>query len=192
MWVLGCADDIERRPDLQQQRLDDIATIEEYISANGLGAYDTTESGARYIIMEVGDGDSIPYNRIVAVDFIGSTIEGKVFDTTIPEVADTAFSEVNESLLKPQVFTHTQSGWALNFITRLGSQFIADGQIPGRALIEAISIGLSRMRTGGKLLIFLPSDQAFEQGAASVFDPFTLFIDANTVVIYEIYPKEVF
>ena len=170
--------------DLIEQRAEDIEIIENYIADHNLGEFDTTKSGARYIIQEVGDGDSINYKDIVAIDYIGYSIDRNVFDTSIREVADTAFTESSNAVLKPQVFTYTESGWSVELI-QLTSQFIVDGFIPGRALTEAITDALINMKTGGKLIVFLPSDQAFEGRP-------TTFFDSYSVVFYEIFPVRVF
>jgi len=169
--------------DLVDQRAKDIEIIEQYIDSLNLGEYDTTASGARYIIQEVGDLDSINYNDIVAIDYIGYSISGNVFDTSIAEVADTAFTEISVGILKPQVFTYSESGWSVELI-QLTSQFITDGFVPGRALTEAITDALINMKTGGKLIVFLPSDQAFEGRTTTFFGPYT-------VIVYEIFPVRV-
>ena len=73
-------------------------------------------------------------------------------------------------------------------LARLTSQFITDGSIPGRALGEAITAALIDMRVGGKLVVFLPSDQAYEDGISSPFNPFVFIVEPFTVVRYEIFP----
>ncbi len=181
MIIAGCKENFSEDPDPDIQRIEDIQIIEEYILENNLGQYDTTESGARYIILDSGFRDSIHYNNIVAVDFVGYSVDSSVFSTSIREIADSVFTEVIESQLQPQVFTYAETGWSVELIP-LTSQFITDnGQFAGTGLAEAITEAFIHMRVGGKLLVLLPSDQAFEWRSSVFFGPYS-------VIIYEIYP----
>lgn len=181
IWFLytGCSNDIVRRLTPDQQRAIDLEIIEQYFLENNLGTPDTTESGARWVILETGFKDTIEYNKIVGVDYIGYATNGNVFETSIREVADTAFVEVFESVLVPQYFTYSETGWTMRDV-RLTNQF-AGGAFPGEGLGEAITDAFIKMRLGGKLLVVLPSDQGFESGQSSHFG-------ANAVLVYEIFP----
>ena len=104
-----------------------------------------------------------------------------MFDTSLPEVADTAFTNAAEFLLEPQFFNYTESGWTFRQVFRLTSQFASIGNFEAVALGEAMTLALKDMKLGGKLIVFLPSDQAF--GAER-----TSFFEAYSVIVYEIFP----
>ncbi len=183
--MVGCGElEFEDRFDFAEQRATDLAVIEAYLNEKGLGEPDTTESGARYVIVDEGEGDPINFGDIVGINYIGAATTGRVFDTSIPEVADTAFTNTVDFFLQPQFFTYTESGWTLREIFRITSQFSTVGNFAGYGLSEAMTEALVKMKTGGKLVVLLPSDQAFESTATS-------FFPAYSVLVYEIYPVEI-
>ncbi len=182
-FMFACGDvELNETITLAEKRLEDIESIEAYIMENNLGVPDTTPSGGRYIILDEGDGDSMEFGDIVGFDYIGYTLTGRVFDTSLPEVADTAFSRTFDFLLKPQFFNFTPSGWTLQSELQVTNQFM-DGNVEGTALSEAITTSFQKMKLGGKLVVFLPSDQAFE-GEQSIFFP------AFSVIVYDIFPVQ--
>ncbi|MDH5609104.1 MAG: hypothetical protein OEY56_06455 [Cyclobacteriaceae bacterium] len=156
--LVACREDIiEVARSRGEIRAADIAQIDQYILDHNMGTPDTTLNGARYFIVDEGTGDSVTQNAIVSVDYIAYYMNDTIFDTTIPIVADTALNIPN-STVSARVFTYTQTGWPLQFVT-FTSQYY-NGPYQATALIEALSDALIRMRAGGKLVVFLPSDQA--------------------------------
>ena len=182
IWAVSCTENVEEVVDRDVQRLEDIEKIEEFIAENNLGEFDTTASGARYIIADTGRRGSIDYNDIVAIDYTARLLDSTVIQTSIQSIAEEEFSSFT-GVLEPTVFTYTQTGWNLDFLS-LTNQFLI-GANPGRGLGEAITEALVDMEIGGKLIILLPSDQAYEDGS------FSLGFGAYEVVIYEIFPVQV-
>jgi len=60
--------------------------IKQYITENNIKA-DSTESGLFYVITEEGDGPKPEAGQTVQVNYVGKLLNGKVFDTSIKEVA---------------------------------------------------------------------------------------------------------
>ncbi|MFY0689617.1 MAG: hypothetical protein JXQ90_20770 [Cyclobacteriaceae bacterium] len=157
------------------QRAEDIAQINDYIQRKNLGTPDTTESGARYFIMEVGEGQQIKSNDIVGLRYIASATSGHVYDTNISSVADT--STLRYDTLE-MIFTYTTTGWTSRYL-----YFVSDLSGPG--LGEAIAAGLSQVTTEGHIKVILPSDQI---NFSNAFGP----LPAKSLAIYDIFPKTIY
>jgi len=151
----------------------DSLTIDNYIKENGLYPVFTTASGARYAIQSIGEGDSINYNDLVTINYTAYDADGVVFKSTIiPDSSEYYIYPV----FNPLTFTYTSSGWTLEYT----SLFV---NLQGNGLSEAISAALVNIKTGGQVVILLPSALGF--GASS--DPSNI-ISPYSVLRYEISP----
>lgn len=65
---------------------EDTALIEDYLTENGETAT-RTNSGLYYQINDPGVGDNIISGKVVRVDYVGYTLDGRVFDTSKSLVA---------------------------------------------------------------------------------------------------------
>lgn len=139
----------------------DIQLINEKIAERGWPAPDTTLSGARYIIFR-NEGDTTTITPksedIVSFDYIGYFLNGTVFDTSIPAVADTAFTDTGDIIFEPVVYTFSETGWTLRYVPVV-SQYLFSNT-PSTALQEAISVTFGQMTIGDTAAIFIPSTEA--------------------------------
>ena len=174
--MIACGDEnIIENVDASIQRRIDLEIINDYIADQQYNFQpgDTTASGVRFVILDVGTGDSIFYEDIVDVYYVGRFTNREIFDTNIDTVDinnDTFDSTAAYTAVR---FTHTPGGWAIR--TKLGSAFRI-------GFYDGITAILDRTRIKGKAEVIIPSDLAF--GAAP--DPSSPFRDR--VLVYEFYP----
>lgn len=178
--IQSCGEvDLIELNDFDEQLQTDRRMIDDYISEKNLPNVDSTTSGIRYAIMDLGEGAEPVPNEFVSVDYYNQDLEGISYGSNIREVADTSvFVPINQAF-EPIVFTYSQSGWTLDFVS-FADRLVGDG------LKEAIGAAFLEMKEGGHVMVFLPSSQAFgsnpEQGSP---------VPANTVLIYHIFLREV-
>jgi FKBP-type peptidyl-prolyl cis-trans isomerase len=65
----------------------DTTKIDKYLSDNNINA-ERTESGIRYVITEPGTGENAQSGQTVSVNYVGYSLEGVYFDTSVQEVAE--------------------------------------------------------------------------------------------------------
>jgi hypothetical protein len=162
LWM-ACTPDILEEEDPAVRRSEDIAEINTVIAENGWSTPDTTESGARFLIFKEGSDsqENIKQHDIVYFDYIGYYLDGNVFDTSIPLVADTAFSFVGDIVFEPVSYTYTETGWSLRYVPVV-SQYL-NGPNLSTAMMEALSVSFGQMTVGDRVLVFLPSAEATTQ-----------------------------
>ena len=66
-----------------------MVAIDEYMAANNLTAEPNAE-GLRIIIKEQGNGPKVEMGKKVKMHYTGKLLDGKVFDTSVKEVAESA------------------------------------------------------------------------------------------------------
>lgn len=76
----------KRKEEAAKQLPKDIEIITKYLTANNIKAL-STSSGLRYVIDKPGKGSNAKPGNTVKVNYVGTTLEGKIFDTNIAEVA---------------------------------------------------------------------------------------------------------
>lgn len=151
----------------------DSLTIDNYFKENNLNPVFTTASGARYAIQSIGEGDSINYNDLITINYTAYDNSGIIFKSTItPDDNEYYIYPIYD----PLTFTYTSSGWTLKYTSLIST-------LQGEALSEAISAALVQMKTGGQVVILLPSNLGF--GSSS--DPSNI-ISSFSVLRYEISP----
>ncbi len=160
------------------QRAEDVAIIEAYLSEKGYSEsqIDTTESGVRYVILDVGNTDTtqIDESDIVDFNYIGRLTDDALFDTSIEAVAledDDIYSENRE--YEPLRINYTSSGWTIE--TRFVNGFT-----------DGISATFNGLHIGGHTLIVIPSDLGY--GAFPQFSGDTETIPPNSVLTFELFP----
>jgi|TARA_B110000046_G_scaffold16972_1_gene16207 hypothetical protein len=159
--------------DYQEIWESDSLTIDNYIKENSLDPVFTTASGARYSIQSVGEGDSINYNDLITINYTAYDADGVVFKSTITPDASQYYIY---PIYDPLTFTYTSSGWTLEYTSLFAS-------LQGNGLSEAISAALVNMKTGGQVVVLLPSALGF--GSSS--DPSNI-ISTYSVLRYEVSP----
>ena len=159
--------------DYQEIWESDSLTIDNYIKENGLDPVFTTASGARYAIQSVGEGDSINYNDLITINYTAYDANGIVFKSSI--IPDSSEYYIYP-IFAPLTFTYTSSGWTLEYTSLFAS-------LQSYGLFEAISAALVNMKTGGQVVVLLPSTLGF--GSSS--DPSNI-ISPYSVLRYEISP----
>tara|TARA_A100000164_G_scaffold325789_1_gene311072 strand:+ start:265 stop:867 length:603 start_codon:yes stop_codon:yes gene_type:complete len=151
----------------------DSLTIDNYFKENNLNPVFTTASGARYAIQSIGEGDSINYNDLITINYTAYDNSGIIFKSTItPDDNEYYIYPIYD----PLTFTYTSSGWTLKYTSLIST-------LQGEALSEAISAALVQIKTGGQVVILLPSNLGF--GSSS--DPSNI-ISSFSVLRYEISP----
>ena len=71
---------------VQEQLKTDIEVINAYAAQNGLEGT-PTENGVLVVITEEGDGEAVKPGQAVQMNYVGRTLEGKLFDTNIASIA---------------------------------------------------------------------------------------------------------
>lgn len=137
------------------------AKLSTYLAANKL-ALTTTGSGLKYVITKAGTGLKAVKGDTLRVNYIGTTLDGKIFDTSLKSVAEKAGLD--------------QPGREYEPITLV----VANGEV-----IPGWDEGLLLLNTGAKATFIIPSDLAYaERGAGDVIKPYnTLRFDLELVQI---------
>lgn len=139
----------------------DVKIIDQYLSDNNIKA-ESTESGLRYVVREEGTGVKADSGDVAKVDFVGKTLEGKVFYTSNEEAAkeNDVFQEGNP--YEPLEFT------------------VGRGE-----MIPGVDEGVSLLKEGAKATFFLPSPLAYgERGAGQDIKP-------NQILMFDVEVLEV-
>lgn len=171
-------------PDLDQQLAEDLQIIDSYVEQRGFSNVQTTRTGARYVIVETGEGEPIGKGDIFSLNYLGKTDAGIVFNTNIPAVLDSAVSVPSSAEGEPFVMTYSETGWTFNAFLRLAGLETSNLSLRGEGLKDAMAEALGEVRTGAKIVVMLPSEEGF--GPAQ-----TQWIDPYSVLIFELYPVEI-
>lgn len=178
--VIVDPDEPEQSPeDSIAQLEEDIALINAYLADKGVEEVYTTSAGSRYYLLEPGNGIYPELNDIVSINFIGTYLDGTVFDSNIESVADPEVIGKDNNDFNVWRFNYTVDGRQLGFT----------GQYSYLTLIpefkRAVGSALGIMDEGSKAVLLLPSSLALGPfGFESTGGGFV--IPANTVLVFEI------
>lgn len=195
--LLACGDGnvvIPENPRIQFEK--DSIAIMEYLLMND---YDeekigNTNTGVRYVILDSGSAEVIDESDFVEFDYIGITLGDTIFDTSIKEIGDSlkAHYEENPYILdndtidvfsftkyNPLFITYSSSGWTIP----KASASNPNGFIPG--FVDGVASTFKHLKVGGKVLILIPSGQAYGRSGSGVF------IGPNTPIMFELNPIKV-
>ncbi|MEQ8927967.1 MAG: FKBP-type peptidyl-prolyl cis-trans isomerase [Fulvivirga sp.] len=157
--AMGCVDEPERPVvvSYEEQLAIDVTAIDNYLASNNLEA-EQTSSGLRYIIHEEGDGEFPEMRQRVRVDYIGSLLNGTVFDTSYKNIAvDNGIYDSRREPYGPIEFS------------------LGIGQV-----IQGWDEGISLLKEGTKATLYIPSGLGYGRSAVSASIP------ANSVLIFEV------
>jgi FKBP-type peptidyl-prolyl cis-trans isomerase FkpA len=139
----------------KEQLTKDITTIDEYLTSNKIDAQ-KTESGIRYVISVPGKGEICQSGQVVKVDYTGTLLDGKCFDTSNKEAAQ-AKGVFNEG-----------RNYAPYEVT-----------IDRSSVIQGWHEALKLMKKGEKATFYIPSGLAYgPQGRGAAIKP-------NTVLVFD-------
>ena len=171
--LVGCNDSgiIELTSSVEQLELD-LLEIKEYIQEKGYSNVDTTESRVRFVILEEGTGETIEPNDIVSFDYAGMLLNDTLFDTSRESIAIEGGLYDSARIYTPYVFTHTESGWALETL----------GFVQGFS--DGTTAAMKKMNVGGRARLMIPSGLGYGSSAISS-------IPSNSVLVFDIYPVKV-
>jgi len=127
-----------------------------------------TESGLQYVIREPGEGDKVIAGDTVAVNYVGSLVSGKIFDTNIQDVA-----KKNNMLnpMRPYEPMRIHVGYD--------------------RVIQAWTEGLQLLAKGGKATLLIPSNLAYgERGGGRDIPPYAPLVFEVEVLDVVPGPKE--
>jgi FKBP-type peptidyl-prolyl cis-trans isomerase len=133
----------------------DLALIDEYLAANNINAV-KIDSGMRYVITKPGTGENCKSGQIVSVDYIGTFLDGKCFDTSNAEAAKAKGVFVEGRPYEPYEVTIDRS-----------------------SVIRAWHQGLKLLNKGAKATFYIPSEQAYGSRGRGAIKP-------NTVLVFDI------
>jgi FKBP-type peptidyl-prolyl cis-trans isomerase FkpA len=136
----------------------DIESIDRYLSENKIIAQKTA-SGLRYVIDNPGKADAKApqFGDVVKVNYIGKTLDGRLFDTSIEEVAK-----------QHNVYNSMRTYGPLSFQ-------VGKGQV-----IRGWEEGIKLLNKGAKARLFIPSPLAY--GSYSMGE----VLKANSILVFEI------
>lgn len=156
VWLSAC--ETEADSTLSDPAERDQIIIEEYLQNQGLNAQ-MTEDGLYYLVLEEGEGETPLFADLVTVHYEGWTLYGDLFEDT--HIVD---AETGETIRdEPESFTL--------FYQLAGERFFPEG----------MQEGVSMMKRGGRMRLYIPSRLAFGSTGSSLRN-----IPPNTVVIYEV------
>jgi FKBP-type peptidyl-prolyl cis-trans isomerase FkpA len=127
----------ESKKKAKEQLPHDLETIKKYITTHKINAL-STPSGLHYVIDKPGIGDLPQKGDTVVVHYTGKTLDGKVFDTSFPEIAIANQIHNNKRQYEPLIFI-------------IGQESV----LPG------FEEGVQLLRKGGKARLFVPSVLAY-------------------------------
>lgn len=136
-------------------------TIEDYVKENGLNAA-RTESGLYYVIEREGTGEATTPNTTMYVDYAGYLLDGKIFDTSIAEVA-----KANN------IFNEQRPYEALPVNVGMGQ------------VIPGWDEGLLLLKKGSKAKFIIPSPLGYGENGAGAAIP------ANSILVFDVEVKNV-
>jgi len=158
LFLIGCDDECINEfgecPDQQLQ--EDLALIDEYLTAKGLEA-EVHPSGLHYIILEEGDGETPNNNQEVVVNYTGRFLDGRVFDTSLDSVARAE-----------GIFNENRDYQPFQFTLGIGR------------VIPGWDIGIGLLNEGAKAQLLLPSYLAYGPSGSGASIP------GNTVLTFEV------
>ncbi|MEQ9424114.1 MAG: FKBP-type peptidyl-prolyl cis-trans isomerase [Cyclobacteriaceae bacterium] len=127
-------------------------SIDQFILEQGFDSVFITENGLRIVPFTEGSGEPPNPGDIISIDYTGSFLYGRVFDTTIEEDARAAEIFVDGNDYVP-------------LVRNLGDP----------SLIRGWNEGVSYMREGQRALLILPSHLAYgEDGFGQIIGPFRI------------------
>jgi len=144
------------------QAVTDSLLIQDYIDRNNIAAQPTA-SGLWYVLTEETQGDNPSQGDLVAVNYVGYTLDAQVFDTSFEDVAQANQIHNSQRVYEPLQF-------------ELGA-----GQV-----IQGWDEGISLMRVNEKVTLFIPSVLAYgPTGINGFFINEVLAFDVELVEIIE-------
>ncbi len=146
----------QKQQKMEKQKKQDIAHIDAYVKKHNLKV-EKTATGLQYIILQKGLGDLPQKGQKVKVHYTGKTFEGKLFDTSLADVAK-----------EHQVYNAQRTYEPIAFTLGVG-QVIAGWD-------EAIAL----FPKGSKAKIFIPSYLAYGDQAMGDIIP------ANSILVFDI------
>jgi hypothetical protein len=157
--------------------------IDSYILSKSLQDVRTNSLGARYAVIQEGNGIFASLNDIVSVNFVTKFLNDSIIDSNVESIANSVPTVKDNFTYIPLVFNYTVSGGGINFIGQYGYL----GLMPGMRV--SIANALSIMDEGSKALIILPSTQAIGATGYRLTSGFN--IEPNTVLVFEIELKRI-
>jgi len=130
--------------------------IDEYLNKNKIEA-NKTSSGIRYVITQQGTGDNAKPGDYVSVNYVGKVMDGRVFDTSIQEIAEANDKYNPARPYEPYTFT------------------LGVGEV-----IYGWDEGITLLNKGAKATLYIPSALGYgEQGMDEIIVP-------NSILIFEV------
>lgn len=146
----------KQKEHIAKQLPKDLEIINNYLDKNQIKA-SSTNSGLKYIIDKPGKGAHPKPGNTVKVHYVGRTLEGQVFDTSIPEVAQQHNRYDARRHYEPLEFRIGEGG-----------------------MIEGFEEGVKLLKKHAKARLFLPSVLAYGEVE------FLPYIKAHSNLIFEV------
>jgi FKBP-type peptidyl-prolyl cis-trans isomerase FkpA len=139
----------------------EVAIIDKYVADNKL-AVTATASGLRYKITKIGTKPKPVAGDTLFVNYVGHTLAGKVFDTSIESVSKAAGIQQPGRVFEPITFV-----------------------VGGQGIIAGWQEGLQFVNEGGKAMLIIPSKLAYGPNASGPDVPAfsTLIFDIELVKV---------
>ena len=149
----------EREADAAKKQADEVTLGDKYVADHKLTVI-TTASGLKYKVVQAGIKPKPIAGDSVYVNYVGHTLEGKIFDTSYEQVAKSAGLQQIGREYEP-----------LKFV--LGQQ----GIIPGW------QEGILLLNEGSKATLIIPSKLAYgDKAAGPDIPPYSTLVDRKSVV----------
>ncbi len=154
---------IKEEAKAEQQKEEDLATIDAYLQENGIDAQ-KTETGLSYVITESGTGENATNGALVKVNYTGKVLEGPYFDSSVEEIAK-----------EKGIYTEGRPYGPFEF--KLGTGSVIRGWDEGIALLNK----------GAKATLYIPSGMAYgpRERSAEIGPNSILVFDVELVDITE-------
>jgi len=158
--------------ELMDQAVEGLKNAEEgklakYVADKKL-APEKTESGLQYVIKEQGEGQKVVAGDTVEVNYVGSLVSGKIFDTNILDVA-------KKNNMNNPMRTYEPMRLCVGY----------------DPVIRAWTEGLQLLAKGGKATLLIPSDLGYgERGAGRDIPPYAPLVFEVEVLEVVPGPKE--
>ncbi|MBD1394186.1 FKBP-type peptidyl-prolyl cis-trans isomerase [Mucilaginibacter glaciei] len=151
----------ERNAAFEKMKMTEKAGADTYIKSHNL-AVTTTPSGLRYIITKVGTKPKPLTGDTLTINYVGRTLDGKLFDTSIESVAKAGGTYMEGRPYEPIQFPHNM-----------------------QKVIAGWDEALSLLNEGSKATLIIPSNLAYgERGSGEKIPPFsTLVFDVEMVKV---------
>ncbi len=126
--------------------------LQQYLELQGYTDVEPTVSGLYHVVMQEGEGESPVESDLINIEYVGSLVDGNVFETTNYDLAVSRGISREDKIYGPARFRLSSIG------------------------IQGLREGIKLMKEGGTSRIIIPSNLAFGSQDFGIIPPYSTLI----------------